>query len=177
MSLSVITSALEAGELLGSSVIPSGFSPTVAVNVEYEAFGSIAPGSTYQVSETQQEPSVTFQAAPEKPESKYVVVLADPDAPSKEEPGMSPFLHFALADVVPGQAAGQTLVSYMGPAPPPKTGRHRYVFLVYQQPVDHVPELGVEPDARPKFDLAGFVKRNELELVGATYFFAQNTEQ
>ncbi|GAA5891035.1 hypothetical protein JCM6882_006395 [Rhodosporidiobolus microsporus] len=177
MSLDLIQAALEAGELFGTSVIPSNFTPTVSVNVEWENFGSISPGSTYRPDETQDEPEITFQAAPGKPDSKYTIVLADPDAPSKEDNKWSPFLHFALADVVPGQAAGQTLVKYMGPAPPPKTGRHRYVFLVYQQPVDHVPELGVEPDARQAFDLAGFVKRNELELVGATYFFAQNPEQ
>ncbi|GAA6036630.1 hypothetical protein JCM8097_001261 [Rhodosporidiobolus ruineniae] len=169
-----IQDALQAGELIGSSIIPSTFTNAISVHTTYESFGNIQPGSTYTVDETQVEPSVSFQPSAEGPDAKYTILLVDPDAPSKEDPKMSPFLHFALADVVPNQAAGQTLVTYMGPAPPPGTGRHRYVFLVFRQPWDHLPELGVEPDSRAQFPLADFIKRNELELVGANYFFAEN---
>lgn len=163
----------EAG-LLGSSLIPSTFDPKVSVHATYSAFGNVQPGSTYAVSATQDEPTVSFNSPAGAPRSKYTVVLADPDAPSREDPKMSPFMHFALADVVPGEAAGTTLVGYMGPAPPQGTGPHRYVFLVYTQPVDRTPQLGKDAEDRPKFDVAKFAKDNELDLVGATFFYAEN---
>ncbi|GAA5980694.1 hypothetical protein JCM10908_001740 [Rhodotorula pacifica] len=159
--------------LLGSSLIPTTFDPKVTVHATYPTFGNVQPGETYAVSETQDEPTVSFNV-PAGQEAKYTVVLADPDAPSREDPKMSPFLHFALADVVPGQSAGITLTSYMGPAPPKGTGPHRYVFLVYAQPVDHTPELGRDSDERPKFEVGKFAKANELDLVGATFYYAEN---
>ncbi|GAA5865507.1 hypothetical protein JCM8547_001270 [Rhodosporidiobolus lusitaniae] len=168
--------SLQAGDLLGSTVIPANFEPKIPVQVEYESFGQVHIGSRYTTAETQGEPAVTFQATPGE-ESKYVILLADPDAPSKEDPKWGPFRHWTLADVVPGQSPGTTLTTYMGPAPPPKTGPHRYVFLVYKQPVDHTPELGVDGDERSKFDILGFAKKNELELVGVNFFSAQNEEQ
>ncbi|GAA6004305.1 hypothetical protein JCM10207_000660 [Rhodosporidiobolus poonsookiae] len=172
-----LKAALTESGLIGSSVVPSTFqNPAVLLHATYPTFGNVQPGATHTVAETQDEPSVSFNA-PEGAECKFTIILADPDAPSRQDQKWSPFLHWALADVVPGQAPGQTLVTYMGPAPPPKTGPHRYVFLVYKQPVDHLPELGTEPDNRPSFAIADFVKRNELELVGANFFYAQNVEQ
>lgn len=69
-----------------------------------------------------------------RPEELYTVLLVDPDAPSRSNPAMRSFLHWAVVNV-PGEdrPRGDTLVDYMGAAPPPGTGLHRYVFLVYQQ--------------------------------------------
>ena len=69
-----------------------------------------------------------------RPDELYTVLLVDPDAPSRSNPTMRSFLHWAVVNV-PGEdrARGDTLVDYMGAAPPPGTGLHRYVFLVYQQ--------------------------------------------
>ncbi|TKA55357.1 hypothetical protein B0A53_02281 [Rhodotorula sp. CCFEE 5036] len=171
-----IKKALSDAGLLGSSLIPSTFNPKITVHATYPSskVGNVQPGSTYAVSETQDEPTVSFNAPAGQPEAKYTVVLADPDAPSREDPKWGPYMHFALADVVPGQAAGTTLVGYMGPAPPQGTGPHRYVFLVYAQPVDRTPELGRDAEDRPKFDVAKFAKDNELDLVGATFYYAEN---
>ncbi|GAA5972327.1 hypothetical protein JCM11641_002410 [Rhodosporidiobolus odoratus] len=165
--------SLQDAGLIGSSVIPSTFDPAVLVHATYPTFGNVQPGETYSVESTQVEPSVSFNA-PEGKDSKFTLVLADPDAPSREDPKWSPFRHWTLANVVPNQAAGETLTTYLGPAPPAGTGPHRYVFLVYKQPVDHTPELGVDGDERPSYDLASFVRKNELELVGANFFLAES---
>ncbi|BGP12678.1 hypothetical protein JCM10213_008815 [Rhodosporidiobolus nylandii] len=168
-----IQTALQDAGLLGSSVIPTTFQSLISVHATYGAFGDIQPGGTYSVADTQAEPSVSFNAAPGE-EAKYTIVLADPDAPSRDDPKWSPYRHWVLSDVVPGQAAGQTLTKYLGPAPPAGSGPHRYVFLVYKQPLDHTPELGVDAEERPSFALRDFVRNNELELVGATFFYAEN---
>lgn len=63
----------------------------------------------------------------------------------------------------------------MGPAPPEGTGPHRYVFLVYSQPVDRTPVLGVDgDDKRPSYDVQKFARDNELELIGANFYYAEN---
>lgn len=174
-SSSCTARSLSDAGLLGSSLIPSTFTPKVTVHATYPTkVGNVQPGATYAVSDTQDEPTVSFNAPAGQPEAKYTVVLADPDAPSREDPKWGPYMHFALADVVPGQAAGTTLVSYMGPAPPQGTGPHRYVFLVYAQPVDRTPQLGKDAEDRPKFDVAKFATDNELDLVGATFYYAEN---
>ncbi|BGP44727.1 carboxypeptidase Y inhibitor [Rhodotorula kratochvilovae] len=169
-----IDQALQDAGLIGSTVIPSTFKNKVVVHVTYGgSVGSVQAGATYAVADTQGEPSISFNAPPGK-DSRFTVVLADPDAPSREDPKWGPFLHFVLGDVLPGQAVGQTIVSYMGPAPPQGSGPHRYVFNVYAQPVDHTPTLPGEPDARQSFPLSKFVADNELELVGSTFFYAEN---
>ncbi|GAA5926503.1 hypothetical protein JCM3775_001036 [Rhodotorula graminis] len=168
-----IDDALKEAGLIGSSVIPSTFKNQIAVQATYGAFGNVQPGSTYSVADTQAEPTISFNAPP-GPDSRFTVVVADPDAPSRDDQKWSPFLHFVLADVVPGKEAGQSVVTYMGPAPPQGTGPHRYAILVYAQAVDHTPELPGQPDDRQSFPLGQFVKDNQLDLVGATFFYAEN---
>lgn len=85
----------------------------------------------------------------------YVLVMTDPDAPSRDNPEWSEFCHWVVAGIpLSGpeaacanpdsgtqdsgviQAATQTAASglkeimeYYPPGPPPKTWKHRYVFL------------------------------------------------
>ncbi|BGP21616.1 carboxypeptidase Y inhibitor [Rhodotorula toruloides] len=167
-----VREALDKGGLLGSLLIPNSFTPKVTLHATYPSFGNVVIGSTYAIDQTQDEPTVSFNAPPGQ-DSKFTVVLADPDAPSRKDPKWAPFRHWVLADVVPGQAAGTTVVTYMGPAPPQGTGPHRYVFLLYAQPWDHTPTLPNAPDDRPSFDVGKFAKDNELDLIGATFFYAE----
>ena len=61
--------------------------------------------------------------------------------------------------------------AYTGPGPRPGTGRHRYMFLIYQSDVqvkedrkfDSIPE-------RRKFPMAKFVENNHLTLIYQTLF-------
>lgn len=62
---------------------------------------------------------------------------------------------------------------------------HRYVFLLYrestsllapsQQSTIKTDESGEQ--VRPQWDIATFVKENNLDLVGANFFRAQNPKQ
>lgn len=92
----------------------------------------------------------------------YSVIIADPDAPSRNTPLFRSFMHgavrlrvvrarcccgvvtscvvlFAQQQNVPGDAAdflaaGDEALSYVGSGPPFNSGNHRYVYLVYEQP-------------------------------------------
>jgi hypothetical protein len=65
----------------------------------------------------------------------YTVIMVDPDAPSPQKPIFRHWCHWVVCNV-PGPhnlEQGYTVCPYMGPAPPPNTGLHRYVFLIYAQ--------------------------------------------
>jgi len=87
--------------------------------------------------ETQQCPSFKLSGAPA---GKYVVIMTDPDAPSKELPLFREFIHFVAtevplaADGTLAVADGNLVVPYVGCGPPCNSDLHRYIFLVYAQP-------------------------------------------
>lgn len=108
----------------------------------------------------------------------------DLDAPFTGFAVMSPILHWMQPGFKP--QAGTTnltteapfVANYAGPGPPPGSGPHRYVFLLYEQPdgfevSKYAPaggkELGIT--GRMRYDLAGFEKKAGLgSVVAATYF-------
>lgn len=77
------------------------------------------------------------------------MVLTDPDAPSNSDHKWSEYLHWLVTDITlpnlkteSGEpeishfidaAQGKEVFKYEGPGPPPKTGKHRYVFLLFKQ--------------------------------------------
>lgn len=67
----------------------------------------------------------------------YVLALTDPDAPSHDNPKWSEFCHWITTGIPapPGTEAAITdlkdVIEYKPPGPPPKTGKHRYVFLAF----------------------------------------------
>lgn len=70
-----------------------------------------------------------------KENTYYTVCMTDPDAPSRKEPTYREWHHWLVGNV-PGNkiSEGETLSEYVGSGPPPDTGLHRYVFLIYEQP-------------------------------------------
>lgn len=60
--------------------------------------------------------------------------MVDPDAPSRAEPKLRSFKHWAVINI-PGSdiAKGDEISQYIGSGAPINTGLHRYVFLVYKQ--------------------------------------------
>jgi Raf kinase inhibitor-like YbhB/YbcL family protein len=112
-------------------------------------------------------PQLSWSGAPSGTRS-YTVTMYDPDAPSG-----SGFWHWAVADIpasvteLPtgaGDDTGQQLpagafqlpndvraVCFLGAAPPPGDGRHRYVIAVHAIDVQHVGQLSVQTDSTPAF--------------------------
>jgi hypothetical protein len=112
-------------------------------------------------------PTLRWSGAPEGTKS-FVVTLFDPDAPTG-----SGFWHFAAYDLpasttelpsgAPLPEAAKVLKNevgqraYMGAAPPPGDGAHRYFFTVSALSVDH---LELSDDATPA--VLGFTLRASL---------------
>jgi len=112
-------------------------------------------------------PQLSWQGAPAATKS-YAITMYDPDAPT-----MSGFWHWAVGNVTPsvtslpenagdGSASGLPdgafqlrndagMARFLGAAPPPGHGAHRYFITVHALDVD---DIGVPPDATPA--LLGF---------------------
>ncbi|BGP12705.1 hypothetical protein JCM10213_008843 [Rhodosporidiobolus nylandii] len=175
MSLSALKQAIAKHGLLGSSVMPRDFVPSLVVGARYpnNEYGfPVEPGETYPVQATQEQPTIAFSA---EEGGKYTLALLDPDAPSREEPKWGPFRHWLISGLKPGSPVfveRETLTPYMGPAPPAGTGPHRYVFLLYREPDGAPPTFSGDKEARKQCNIKEFVEENKLKLVGANFFLA-----
>ncbi|KAJ1414301.1 phosphatidylethanolamine-binding protein, partial [Ochromonadaceae sp. CCMP2298] len=64
----------------------------------------------------------------------YCLLLVDLDSPSRKEPSMREYVHWALLNI-PGNdlQRGVEVAAYQGPAPSKGSGQHRYVLCLYKQ--------------------------------------------
>ena len=75
-------------------------------------------------SETQVKPKIEFDYNSNK---LYTLIMYDPDAVSGTH------IHWLVANINKNIKDGTILLSYKGPAPPLKSGKHRYIFKLYEQ--------------------------------------------
>lgn len=89
----------------------------------------------------------------------YTLVLTDPDATSRADPAKSEMCHWIATNIslplsisvsvssedgsmsVGASGHVDELVSYLPPSPPPKTGKHRYVFVLLAGLEESAPKL------------------------------------
>ena len=105
-----------------------------------------------------------------------MVLCIDLDAPFTGFPFLSPILHW----LQPGLRAAATssrdgheltapnvpfVVDYRGAGPPPGSGPHRYLFLLYQQPAGFDGKRFGQPAERQKIGLFGRVRYNLVDFV------------
>jgi phosphatidylethanolamine-binding protein len=139
---------------------------------------------------TQHKPHVSFALSEEDPDALYTLVLTDPDAPTRGDKKWSEYAHYVASGIKIGIAPQEPFVvnnshdilSYVGPAPPPKTGKHRYVFLLYKQKPGVTPKIfdGERPtwgSGVPGSGAKEWAAKNQLTLLAANFYLAQNTEQ
>src|ERR1700743_46120 len=69
---------------------------------------------------------------------------------------------------------------YLPPGPPPKTGAHRYVFVLLEGDTSNLKPPANRQHwgySKPRHGVRRWGKENCLTVVGANFFFAQNEEQ
>lgn len=178
------------------------------LTIEYNPKDHVALGNTLKVSNTQNEPTIQFtlnSSGQEKElevseQDKFILVMTDPDAPSYTDKSFSEFAHWVITDLplnankdnsesaeslstILDYSKGRVLVPYMGPGPPPKTKKHRYVFLLFKQDPEGKFEAPKER-ARwgtgvPGSGVRDWIKAHgpNSKLLGINFFYAQNEVQ
>jgi phosphatidylethanolamine-binding protein (PEBP) family uncharacterized protein len=159
----------------------------------------------------QEQPSIALydETSPDEhsiASSNYVVTLTDPDAPSRDNPKWSQMCHWIAANVSLSKKMYSILpiefniqkeepveqvervdevMPYKAPGPPPKTGKHRYVFLVFAPKNGTTETLHLtKPKDRQHWgtgEVRGGVREwseaNGLVAVGANFMYSQNKKQ
>ncbi|KAI0111525.1 PEBP-like protein [Daldinia grandis] len=136
-------------ELKKAEIFPTvidKFLPLFLLDAEWPSGERTELGNTVKVDDVQDEPTITVRRSHSSSSSgekrsgvTYTIAITDPDAPSRDNPEWSEFCHFVAAgvDIPSSESAALRLSSlkdimpYKPPSPPPKTGKHRYVFLLF----------------------------------------------
>lgn len=174
------------------------------ITISYGENLQVTMGNTLKPSETQTRPVIhtTFSdddgpgdLTQRLESSTYTLVLTDPDAPSRGDKSFSEYAHhivtglklnsdsenngsdFAAIDF----SNGNEILPYMGPAPPEKTGKHRYVYILYKE-TQASPKVYEGDRARWGSDIPGtgvksWAAKHGLVPVAANFYFAQNDVQ
>lgn len=175
------------------------------LTIEYNGKDQVALGNTLKVAETQERPTIQFtlnslgqeEELLVAEEDRFTLVLTDPDAPSNSDHKWSEYAHWIVTDLplnatgkdaeslstILDYSKGKEILSYVGPAPPESTGKHRYVFLLFKQ--DPSTQLSAPSDRPnwgtgvPSSGVRDWIKKHggKLQLLGVNFFYAQNEKQ
>ena len=201
-SILAVRSALISAEIIPTVV--DDFLPTLLLNVtwRHDTKSRAGPtanlGNTLDPSALQHAPALRLSASATSSAPsgiRYTVAMTDPDAPSRDDPRWSEVCHWiatgfrlpdaaAAADAV---AQVKDVVPYKPPGPPPATGKHRYALLVLAPRNSTTKKLhlsapkerrrwGYEDEGR-RVGLRRWMVENQLVVVGANFFYAQNEKQ
>ena len=196
---STIRDVLIGAEIIGD--VLDDFEPTYDIDLAYpKAHESVRLGNDIPVKAVSKRPTFTFHSlvpTPTKKNSTFTLVLTDPDATSRADPAKSEMCHWILTNLTLPSATNSIafdtgipmdvfkskegeLKSYYPPAPPPKTGKHRYVFVLLEgdsksiRPPKERPHWGY---GKVRHGVTDWAKDNDLNVVGANFFYASNKKQ
>lgn len=170
------------------------FEPAYSLSATYpESHESVHLGNDIPVSSVSSRPIFELSAmpvqglTPASTNKTFTLILTDPDAKSRDNPKWSEMCHWIMTnltapvtlDIIVSKKG--ELMEYLPPAPPPKTGKHRYVFVLLEgrqgqdlSPPKDRKHWGYE---KPRHGVRDWAKENALKVVGANFFYAQNEKQ
>ncbi|KAJ7063858.1 PEBP-like protein [Mycena amicta] len=179
-------------------VLPETFTPSAFVTITLPGVGLIELGAEVPLAQTVEQPHIRIVAAPSdsdvtldglvKNETKYTLAMLDPDAPSAAQPTSRHFRHWVITGLIPSNdlvaPAVQTALSanaYRPPGPVKGSGLHRYTFVLFREPPNFTlpadsSELDPSIEARRRWSPVEFAQRNNLEIIGATFYLVRSEE-
>ncbi|KAK9352955.1 phosphatidylethanolamine-binding protein [Lipomyces doorenjongii] len=147
---------------------------------------NIVPGHEIPKADAQSPPELAFNVS----SGTYMVIGLDIDAPFPSFGVLGPILHWIQPGLKPEptanglsilKAATPFVANYIGPAPPPGSAPHRYIFLLYEQPEGFDAKKYAPPGGkklsnwhRMRYDLGAFEKEIRLGPVLAANYFRSN---
>ncbi|OIW30169.1 PEBP-like protein [Coniochaeta ligniaria NRRL 30616] len=180
------------------------FLPLLTLDVEWSKKVQASLGNTLKPTKLEDAPTVTLEGCASPTDvsgqkTQFIITLTDPDAPSRDDPKWSEMCHWiatgvsvaAEPDPRTGKCSAVSLMNldeimpYKAPGPPEKTGKHRYVFLVFAPANGTTDELHLsKPSDRKHWggDEEGhgvreWSRENGLVPVAANFIYAQNKKQ
>ncbi|KAK4155878.1 phosphatidylethanolamine-binding protein [Chaetomidium leptoderma] len=194
---SALLDSLKRANLLPSAVIPSDFTPSIHLAVQFPT-KSACNGTLVRVSEVQTAPTISISSSSSSSSSdsdaaaatlasqKFTLMLIDPDAPTPDDPQFAYWRHWVVTNIPwpsltaspPNQVvvddAGRTLTPYLAPGPNDESGPHRYLFLLFLEPEQGLSlekgDVGGEAFVeRRSFGAGEFVQRHGLRLAGVQW--------
>ncbi|CAJ0579065.1 unnamed protein product, partial [Mesorhabditis spiculigera] len=153
--------------------------PAKELQVSYDSGVKAELGNVLTPTQVQNPPQVSWEA---EADALYTLLLTDPDAPSRKE-GKLEWHHWLVANI-PGNkvSEGEVLSAYVGAGPPPNTGLHRYVFLLWKQPgklsdAEHGHLTNTSPAKRDGFEARAFAKKHNLgQPIAGNFFQAEHDD-
>ncbi|KAJ5104470.1 protease inhibitor (Tfs1) [Penicillium alfredii] len=145
---------------------------------------NVEPGQYIARSDAQSPPELTLPGA--STSTTYLIVALDVDAPFPSFTALGPILHWIQPGVKATEAGvlnptAPFVANYIGPAPPPGSSPHRYMFFVYEEPegfdlAKYAPPNGQKLSNwnRMRYDLDAWAKEINLGPVVAFNYFTSN---
>lgn len=162
---------------LPEQIVPDvldSFTPTdVKLQVSFGGQHHVGLGNVLTPTQVKDQPTVTWNS---KPGELYTLCLTDPDAPSRAEPKFREWHHWLVVNITGHDlSTGDVLSQYVGAGPPPGTGLHRYVYVLYKQPGRINPDekrlTNHSADGRGGFKVRAFAHKYHLGEPVAVQFF------
>lgn len=199
---STIRDVLLGAEIIGD--VLDDFEPTYYIDLAYpKAHEAVMLGNDIPVKAASNRPTFTFHPLAPTPTEKnltFTLVLTDPDATSRADPTMSEMCHWILTNLTTPLPVDASLTSfdisipfnmlmskkegelksYYPPAPPPKTGKHRYVFVLLEGDAKDIEAPKKRPHwgyGKVRHGVKDWAEDNSLNVVGANFFYASNKKQ
>lgn len=184
-NVSTLLNALKHDQVI-PDVIPKSFAPSVLFSIVYPGVET-GLGKEILRNHTLPEPTIKLLsgAGEGAGDKSFTLVLTDPDAPSRADPKFGEWRHWVVTGVKLSEAnenvklTSAAATPYEPPAPPAGTGLHRYVFLLFEEPVSFsIPKGAIEHVAalkdRRSWNAQAFAEKYGLKLVGANFFVTQS---
>lgn len=201
-----VKDSLTKSEVVPTVIHDKSFLPKGFLTIQYDSGKEVALGNNIRPADSKNLPRIDFTLnLPSDASStfniskddRFTLIVTDPDAPTRNDEKWSEYLHYLAVDVQlntfnaenassndqlsTADLKGRTLYPYIGPGPPPKTGKHRYVFLLYKQTPGVTPEA---PKDRPNWGTgirgagaAEYAEKYKLTPYAVNFFYAQNDQQ
>jgi hypothetical protein len=140
--------------------------------------------SNYHFTDAQSPPELSFAGLDSS--KTYLVVSLDIDAPFPSFGVLGPILHWIQPGVKVTESGNLDttapfVANYIGPAPPPGSSPHRYIFFLYEEPEGfdakaHAPPNGQKFGnmSRMRYDFDAWAKKINLGSVVAFNYFNSN---
>ncbi|ORY58708.1 phosphatidylethanolamine-binding protein [Pseudomassariella vexata] len=178
------------------------FFPSFILDASWSSDDYASLGNTLKVKKIQKKPKILLSQDPStsttlcNPNVTYAVTLTDPDAPSRDNPKWAEMCHFIASGFATTLSSDDScssleltnltdIMPYKAPGPPPKTGKHRYVFLVFAPANSTTSPLNLtKPEDRQhwgtgkqRHGVRDWAHENDLVPVAANFVYAQNKKQ